>query len=467
MTSSHPSVTVVICSVGRPDALELCIDGLRRLEDVSFEIAVVLGPGAATSVQDLRGRSEIATVVSSPVRNLSLSRNLGADAARGELIAFIDDDAYPSERWLADLSPAFADPEVGAVGGETFDYTGHTHQAIASLCTIAGDSHPILVQPTRGLTETPVAESFYYPIGTNLVVRAEALRSIGGFDEQFDYFHDESDLARRLLDAGWIVRPLPRGHVFHKFLPSAIRGERRIATDRRSIVTNRAYFAARHQAPRSGPIQVRSDFEVFADSQEEELTRAESLNQVPEGTLERFTSDRAMAAELLEAWLIDPPAQRRHLPDPSTVVVDRTRVINILGADVRHVAVISPDGLATSPIDVLVPRLVDAGCRVHVIEHSSTHTTVDLEDGLWRHRISTGPGVDVLAGDGPLFTTLVDEATRIDAGLVHLDAVVADHSSLSNHDIAMANVVDADTLVRCSSAPDLLEMLRHRRPDPS
>ena len=467
MTDSHPEVSVVICSVGRPAALTLCIEGLAHLEDVTYEIVVVLGPGAETSVADLAARPEIATVVTSPERNLSLSRNLGADVARGSFVAFIDDDAYPSERWLADLIPAFDDPEVGAVGGETLDYTGRTHQAVGSVCSLAGDSRPVLVPPTPGLSETPAARSFYYPIGTNLIVRAEALRSVGGFDEQYDYYHDETDLARRLLDGGWIVRPLPRGHVFHKFLPSAIRGERRIATDRRSIVVNRAYFAARHQAPADGSAQVRSDFEAFADGQQDELAEAESAGLVPSGTLERFVGDRAIATELLEQWLAHPPSPRRHAPLPSAVAVSRSAVLGRQGSSVRHVALIGPDAVATPAVETMAQRLVEAGCRVHLFEHGGTHSTVDLEAGVWRHRVAPGPGVDVLAGAVLPLAGVVDELARTHGEVIALDLIVCDRPVADALDSDSPLTIDLDALERCATIPALLEALDRGRADAS
>ena len=462
MNLGEPTVSIVVCSVGRPDALELCIDGLSRLVDVAFEIVVVLGPGAESSTHRLRERPGIATIVRSPERNLSLSRNLGADAARGALVAFIDDDAYPEECWLADLVPAFADPEVGAVGGETFDYTGYTLQAVTSVCSPAGDAQPLLVPPTRGLTETPAARSFYYPIGTNLVVRAAALDAIGGFDEQFDYYHDETDLARRLLDAGWIVRPLPRGFVFHKFLPSSIRTERRIATDRRSILVNRAYFAVRHQLPIDGPTQVRMDFDTFADHQQAEIAIAEDASAVPSGTLAKLLDDRAHASRLLDAWLNDPPSPRRHAPDASAIEIDRPAVISNRSTTVAHVAIVSPDAMAPAEILNLCHTLADEGFRIHLIEHAEHHTTVDLDEGLWRHRLQPGPGADVAAGAGLPISQLFAEAKRIGRALHPIDVVVGEVTAAGVE--RSDAVVSLERLLRCTSTAERVSLLTPHRP---
>ena len=452
MTTSRPTVSIVVCSVGRPAALELCLDALSHLEDVPFEVIVVLGPGAESSAASIAQRAEVATIIHSPERNLSLSRNLGADAARGDVIAFIDDDAYPIESWLADLVPAFDDPEVAATGGETLDYTGWTHQAVASWCTLAGDARPLLAQPTAGLSETPAARTFAYPIGTNLLVRTEALRAVGGFDEQFDYYHDETDLSRRLLDAGWIVRPLPRGTVFHKFLPSSIRSERRIATDRRSILVNRAYFAARHQAPDEGVEQVILDFEAFAALHRRELAEAESTGIVPVGTLAAFDGHRHEAIRRLASWLAAPPLARVHHPDPGAVEVARPRTTLTLRSSVSHIALVAPGGHASTEVEALVTTLVHEGRRVHVIEHGETHSTVDLERGAWRHRLAPGPGVDVLAGDTPPMAPLLAEVARTAATLHPLDVVVGDAADLDSLPARPERRVDIDLLARCTTA---------------
>ncbi len=74
--------------------------------------------GSAEPVNEIcRGRG--AACIREPVPGLTRARNLGARAARGELIAYIDDDAIAEPEWLGALAREFEDPRVAAVAGRT------------------------------------------------------------------------------------------------------------------------------------------------------------------------------------------------------------------------------------------------------------------------------------------------------------------------------------------------------------
>ncbi|MEI8050985.1 MAG: glycosyltransferase [Actinomycetes bacterium] len=423
-----PLVSIVVATVDRVGALGLCLDGLARQLDVAAEIIVVVGPGGDETIGRLSDRIDIATVVSTEDRNLARSRNLGIDVARGEFVAFIDDDAYPTEQWLAELINHFVDPEVGGVGGEVFDYTGYTHQARYSRCSRAGDASVSLARPIIGLTETPAASTFAYPIGTNMVFRTDALRSIGGFDEQYDYFHDETDLTRRLLDRGWIVRVADGGPVFHKFLPSKIRGERRIALARRSILINRAYFAARHQAPIEGAHAVRRDFENFARRGASEIDDAIDAGLGDDAVRLRYADDVVEALSLLDGWLSVAPTITTHKSQPGSVVARPGALVERASSDVRHVVFAAPRG-ANDVMMTAASSLAGAGHVVHVVEIEGSHATVDLEGDLWRHRMVSPLAEVVLPGDDDaliqLTNAIVREVQRISSVWWAIDAVVA------------------------------------------
>ena len=112
-----PHVTVIVCTRDRPAPLAACLDAVAQQGYPHFDILVV-DNGSAAPVNDIC-RSRGAACISEPTAGLTRARNLGARAARGEIVAYIDDDAVAEPGWLAALVREFDDPEVAAVAGRT------------------------------------------------------------------------------------------------------------------------------------------------------------------------------------------------------------------------------------------------------------------------------------------------------------------------------------------------------------
>jgi glycosyltransferase involved in cell wall biosynthesis len=72
-------------------------------------VIVVEGPSTDGTAERLAALDGAIRRVDNPERNLSRSRNLGIEAAAGDVVAFLDDDAVPEPRWLEDLVAAFED----------------------------------------------------------------------------------------------------------------------------------------------------------------------------------------------------------------------------------------------------------------------------------------------------------------------------------------------------------------------
>ena len=105
-----PLITVCICTFKRQAFLE---NLLRKLEsqrtDNLFEYDVVVadndaGRSAEPVVRALAGSSSLKiTYCAEPVANIALARNAALANARGNFIAFIDDDEFPTAEWLYQL----------------------------------------------------------------------------------------------------------------------------------------------------------------------------------------------------------------------------------------------------------------------------------------------------------------------------------------------------------------------------
>lgn len=140
-------------------------------------------------------------------------RDVGAEAARGRILAFLDDDAYPAGDWITASLPHFNGPTVAAVGGPgvTPPTDGFWKQAsgwvLASRLGSGGARNRFFpVGSARDVDDWP---------SMNLLVRASDFRAVGGFD--CDYFPGEDtklclELVYRL---GKRIVYEPRASVFH------------------------------------------------------------------------------------------------------------------------------------------------------------------------------------------------------------------------------------------------------------
>ena len=112
-------VSVVVPTYRRPDDLRRCLDAIGRQLRRPDEVLVVLRAEDAESlgVTSKVQRSGVRTVEVHESGVVSALR-AGAEAALGDVIVFLDDDAFPRPEWLSTVCDRFEDPSVGAVGGK-------------------------------------------------------------------------------------------------------------------------------------------------------------------------------------------------------------------------------------------------------------------------------------------------------------------------------------------------------------
>ncbi len=217
-------VSVVINTHNRAESLKVTLESLFHQMYKNFEVIVVNGPSTDQTEKVVSEYGKHIKLLSCPVRNLSVSRNIGIEAASGEIVAFIDDDGIADPYWIADLVAGYTGPGIGGVGGLVYDYTGMQLQYQYSSCDRNGDTD-FGIRPPFARYCVPQAEKFLYLQGTNCSFRKTCLEEIGGFDEEFEYYLDEVDVCMRIMDLGYRIRPLDHAAVHHKYVQSYVRNE--------------------------------------------------------------------------------------------------------------------------------------------------------------------------------------------------------------------------------------------------
>lgn len=103
-----PSVSVIVCTYDRPTALARCLDALlAQRTSFGFEVVVVDNHPQSGTTTALAGEYASQPVIrwfEEPMPGLSPARNKGIAAARGEIVAYADDDVLPPPEWLETLT---------------------------------------------------------------------------------------------------------------------------------------------------------------------------------------------------------------------------------------------------------------------------------------------------------------------------------------------------------------------------
>ena len=114
---SRPYLSVVVCSYNGARTIRECLEGLRRLEYPNYEV-IVVNDGSTDATAAIAGEYDV-RLINTDQKVLSNARNVGWRAAQGDIVVYIDDDAYPDPHWLAYLAASFGRTNhVGIVRAE-------------------------------------------------------------------------------------------------------------------------------------------------------------------------------------------------------------------------------------------------------------------------------------------------------------------------------------------------------------
>ncbi|HET8629803.1 MAG TPA: glycosyltransferase [Thermomicrobiales bacterium] len=226
--ASGPFVSVVVATRDRPAALDACLRSLLAMDYPAYEVVVVDNAPATNGTRDLLARSYAGEprlrYAPEERPGLSWARNRGIREARGEVIAFTDDDVLVDRHWLAGLAAGFAAaPDVAGVTGlvlplelETpaqvwFEQFGGFGKGFARRVFDTGEHRPR--DPLF-----PYAAG-HFGSGNNMAFRAATLRALGGFDPALGagalVGGEDLDLFYRLITAGYRLVYEPAALVHH------------------------------------------------------------------------------------------------------------------------------------------------------------------------------------------------------------------------------------------------------------
>jgi glycosyltransferase involved in cell wall biosynthesis len=176
---------------------------LTRLNYPDYEV-IVVDDGSKDATPEIARRFPSVRYVRQENQGLSAARNTGIAAAKGEIVAFTDDDCRADEDWLYYLAGDLLRGDFVGIGGHNFLPPEDSCVAAAVLVSPGGPAHVML-------TDT---EAEHIP-GCNMAFYKWALDEIGGFDPIYRKAGDDVDVCWRLQERNYRIGFSAAGFVWH------------------------------------------------------------------------------------------------------------------------------------------------------------------------------------------------------------------------------------------------------------
>jgi len=215
MQQAPITASVVIVTYNRPDHVQTCLEHLSHQTLSPQEIIVVdASPELRTAevVDQFPGITYLRNDLG--MGHMATSRSIGIARATGDVVAFIDDDAYAEPGWLAALVERYRDARVGAVGGSARNgQPGEESEGVDQIGRLLPDGR---------LTGYFAADPGHdvevdHLLGANMSFRREVVEEIGGIHDHYPgtCLREDADTALRVRRSGYRVVFTPDAVVLH------------------------------------------------------------------------------------------------------------------------------------------------------------------------------------------------------------------------------------------------------------
>lgn len=207
-------ISVIIVNYKSKEHLGKCIESiLSGSGEENVEIIVVNND----SEERLEGSLGDNIKIINNGENLGFSKasNIGAKAARGEILLFLNPDAWISEGKIKAVKKEFEDPAIGIIGADIRDKSGFPQKwSFGKKVTVFQILKNNLDLKSNKESRTKKKEVGWVT-GAGLFIKADLFRQLGGFDDNFFVYFEDADLCLRASKAGKKILFFPGIKIYH------------------------------------------------------------------------------------------------------------------------------------------------------------------------------------------------------------------------------------------------------------
>jgi mycofactocin system glycosyltransferase len=206
---NHPEVSIIIPVKDRPEDIKECLQSLSGLNYPADKIEViVVDDGSKQNISGIVSSFAAKLIRLEESQGASACRNIGAQNAKGEILAFLDADCIADKNWLMEIVPFLQIEGIGAVGGLVDSYYHRSHldryeEVFSSLS-----------MGKRVIFQGNIESNFYVP-SCNLLVKSVVFSAMGGFKKEM-HVGEDVDLCWRIRKNSHILLYVPAGKIAHK-----------------------------------------------------------------------------------------------------------------------------------------------------------------------------------------------------------------------------------------------------------
>lgn len=218
-------VSIIIINYYQKDLLQTCLSSVYdSFTSFPFEV-IVINNSLGQVLDPLKKEFPEILLIENENNGYSQANNLGASRAKGDFLLFLNADTIIQNDFLEDLVLYFANKEFGAAGLKLYNPNGTFQLSFWKENTFKNEIENKKMEEAFGnkdpkfISETEEKHKEVTEVewvtGAALFMKKPVFESVGGFDEDFFLFYEDTDLCKRLKGKGYKIYFYPFSKIVH------------------------------------------------------------------------------------------------------------------------------------------------------------------------------------------------------------------------------------------------------------